>query len=470
MASAYSSYFYGGAAQPAPAGQGWTNPYYNPYATKVSLYDGSQVNVAPSYGSLQKAGIWQDNQNAAAVGNPGVANLGVGAGASNPSVAGNPFSTLRNPKNPALDAATGNLLSQITGLSANPKDNQNIVKTSIKSPEMQTRINAAGKNLDADVTNNNATLKDFVTAWMGGQGTAKANAQQEANAIGQIYDTGANGLQAMLDKIAAQRNIAATQVAQNAILQAVTRNNGARLGGPSSSYLDAMLGSQVGDIAAQVAKENADLNRTNLLAVTDARTGAAGKRNALLDAAIQRMLTPVQMTQANDAANMASLGTLLNLDAANKYTEIDSPEKMLARRLGLLRDINALDLGNTFYGMQKPYEPSTAGYTRVGMPNFNPGDNGMSDLLSEIISGGFTGGNFGNNPNPANVMVPTQADQQRALADYASSPQGIADYAWAYPSLRKSTAPNTVFPTSPFNLNNAVDIPADYLSQFAGAV
>lgn len=449
----------------------------NPYASTVSMFDGSTARVAPTIGGVVNALNWQDNQVARqnaferALGSSASSGGGSGGGAWSPSFGtpssqvganqspGNPYSLLKNVKNQGIADAAAGLLGKVNGL-GDWRQNTGVVKTNTKSTAQQDRINSAGNRFDADVNNAAQSFSDFTKNWMAGQGQADATAQTQADALNNAFDTSGNGLQARLNAIAAAQAVGTTQDANRAMQNAMVRNNASRVVAGDSSYLDAMLNNQVGAIAQQAAARKADQDRNNILTVLAAQQANAGRGQQLLDAATMRRLYPTQVQQQISANQLAQLGQLGNMDLANNFYTLDTPEQALARQLGLLGSLSQIDLANTFYGVQKPYEPNTAGYAVNGggrRPQHSPQQDDPYDPYQN--PGGYPEAPFGN-PNrgtppvttPLDMTPPTQNDLNNALRNYLQDPAIRRDWEDAYGPLPGATAQAGAQNTNPGRL------------------
>lgn len=404
----------------------------NPYApVRTDLIGSPPTQVASTWGDLMKALNWDNSQrvrndpaNFSLAGGPSLFSpSGVGTTTGN---VGNPFSTLRNVKNPDLQSAIDSILSQVKSLSTNPNENQNVVKANVKSPEIAGQIAGATGRFNADVNDTRQSFADFAKNYMAAQPQAEAAYNQESSAIGNVYDP--NGLAKTLADINNRRTIAATQAAQRAIANAMSRTNANRILTGDSSYLDAILADTVGNIGATTAKESADIARQNALGLTDLQGRFAGTRGNLLNQLLSRALFPIEARQRLAGNELAQLAGLSNLTAQNTFFQLDSPEQMLARRLALLGDVGRLDLGNNFYGLSKPYEGSTAGLFTPqyrGPVGGSPFDYGLADYLSSLTDVPGI--------QPLASSLPTQAslfspDITRTLTSRFGAPPAVRDY------------------------------------------
>lgn len=370
----------------------------NPFTQIRSGIGGPDTQLARDNASLFNAVNWQNQQIAGAANpqpvafNPSTFQHGTAwnsflppstqSGQTGATPGNNPFETVSNVKNPAIQAAINASLGQVNGLSTDPNQNSFITRTNVKSPEQQTRINAAGGQFDADVTNNRQSLADFSSAFLNNTPQTTAATNQEVGAIGEFYG-GANSVQSNLDRVATAKNAAVTAAAQRAGGAAQRGANVGRMLTGDSSYIDYQLADSLAGIGAQQAMQDADLRRTNYLAVKDAQTQLAGRRQGLLDANANRLLQPIQATTALGNTELGQAAQLGGLDNANNIYSLDSADQMLQRRLGLLGMVGEQDRANTFYGLRGGYGADTRGYLPMpdyggggGFPNYSGGGSG----------------------------------------------------------------------------------------------
>lgn len=343
----------------------------NPFARVTSLIGSPPTQVAPTFGDLGRGLSWQDLELQRILHpNPGSQGLAGFAGPT-PSnfLPSNPFSTLRNVKNPDVQSAIDSLLGQVKALPTDINVNPNVVRANVKDAPTAARIDSAGARFNADVNNSRQSFADFTKNYMAGLAEAQKQLGTESGSLDTVYDTGPNGLQAQLAAMANARRLAVTSAAQRAMRTAGAGANSARVLGGDSSYLDAQLLDQLGGIGSQAAKEKADLDRLNLLSVVDARSRLLGTRGNALTNLLHQGLVPLQAQQQLAGNELAQLSGLSNLQNQNTFYNLDSPEAMLARRLGLVGQTSQVDLANNFYGLQRPYQPDASGSFPIRRPN-----------------------------------------------------------------------------------------------------
>ena len=185
--------------------------------------------------------------------------LSAGGGIAGPTDTSNPFTTLRNVKNPDISAAAQGILGQITSLKGPQPDT---VISSTRSQPFADRLSDEFHNFDEDRTGNRATLADFTNRYLGAGPETQAFTNQETGSVGEFYN---GGVRNELDKLAEGRRIA-TAGALTPAIQAVLRNrNVGALTGGNDSYLDRQVLGQTGQLARQAALDNADQLKQNYL-------------------------------------------------------------------------------------------------------------------------------------------------------------------------------------------------------------
>lgn len=275
-----------------------------------------------------------------------------------------PFAPQRVTKNPGIQSAVDSILGRVSALPTDPNVNPNVTRANVKDPATAARITSAGSRFDADVSNTRQSFADFVKNYSAGLAESQKQLGTESASLDSVYDTGPGGLEAKLAAMANARRLAVTTAAQRAMRAAGGRANSARLLGGDSSYLDAQMLSEMGGIGADAAREKADLDRLNLLGVTDARSRLLGTRGNALMNLVQRGLLPVQAGQQLAGNELAQLSGLSNLTNANTFFNLDSPDAMLSRQLGLLSQTSSIDNANNFW--RKLYESDGAGALPIG--------------------------------------------------------------------------------------------------------
>lgn len=317
------------------------------------------------------------------------ASTAAGRRATGPNAEGNPFETVSNVKNPAIENILSSILGNIRGLSSDPNQNTLNVKTNVKSPDVESRVGSAFGNYDVDVNNHNQSIADFTKEFLDAHPAATATAQNEANAINQWFNGGVLG---NLNTIAGDRETAVRAAVNRALGQAQRNANMGRLIGGDSSYVDQQFMDTVGQIMADEARQKADLARQNYLTVAQTQPGLAGLQQRLIDQAIQRRLVPTQAGQQIAANDVARLGSLANIQNTNRFYTLDSPEQLLARKLDLLGAASTNDIRNTFYGLRGPREEDTSGLlpiyhsngrSPVVFPDFSPLGTGANTFMDQ---------------------------------------------------------------------------------------
>lgn len=289
----------------------------------------------------------------------------------NPNV--NPNVLHSNTKNPAIQAALGNLLNN-PNAGVNPTD-------FTKSGQYQSGINQAYSQADVDKQSNRDQFNSFLNLFNSSTPRVTNNVNQENASIGDWYDP--NGVQAKLDTIAAARN-RAVNLSGNRALDRIAKNNALlRMTQGDSSYATQQALDTSASVYADEARQQADLARENYLTTKQGQASLLGARNRGNDYLTNRQLQPVDVrnalansensrlgqigsmdlsnniytTPAEQANQRASLlSQLTQLDNANNVYSLDNPNDVLAKRAAILAQLQSLNSNNNFYGLQKPYE------------------------------------------------------------------------------------------------------------------
>lgn len=328
----------------------------------------------PTWADVMKGTDWQNQQ--IAQNNALGAAAAPGTSVSGPADTSNPFTTLRNVKNPGIDAAVNAVLQQTSSLSGPQPDT--VVRTTRSQP-LADRLSDEFHNFDTDRDGNRSTLADFTSSYLAADPQAKAITDQEIGSVGEFYD---GTVRSELDNLAGARRIA-TAGALTPAIQAVMkqRNMGALLGG-NDSYLDSQVADRAGRLARDAAIDNAEQLKGNYLYAREGQNKMLGARTNLLNNYLTRNLVPIEAGQRINQNDLSRLYGIGAADNANTNYRVTNPQTELAIKLGLLGDASRIDLGNTFYGLQKPYEPNAAGLIR--QPGFGTGSD-------PAYSGGYYG-------------------------------------------------------------------------------
>jgi hypothetical protein len=340
-------------------------------------------------------------------------NLNLGGGQDE----GNPFETLKNVKNTALQSAMDSVLNGSKDVATDFNKNPFTVRSNVKDQDQQNRISAAGGRFDNDVLANRQSLEEFTKNYLGGDGTAKNFMQQETGAIGNIYGAAndPNSMAYNLAKIRNDQSLAVNRDANNQMRNALAQTKLNSLMGVNDSSVDAALMNAAGNIASQAALTNAGQARTDYMSLLNAQSQMAGRRSGLQDDYLKRSLVPMDVRMRLGANELGQANQLGQMNLANNFYNLDSPEQMYSRKMGLLGQYQDMDLRNNFYGLKKPYENNGNGYY---FPN---------------QGGGYGGGGGGNYGMPNNGGwgdqgmapqggLPPWAVRQRALASAARYP------------------------------------------------
>lgn len=444
MASAFSFGAVGGGSggyAPSPSfDQQWWLRNKNPF-TRILTSPGAapDTQIAGSLGDLARGLDWR-NIELAKILRPSSGGLNTFAGAtpsnlmpSNPFAGGDPNAPQRVVKNPALQGVVDSVLSRVGSLPTDPNVNTNVVRTNVRDPATATRIGAAGQRFDVDVNDTRQSFTDFTRAFREAQPQAQQFFDEEAGAIGRVYDQGPAGVQGQLNRLSAQRQAAITTQAQRAMRNALASTNAGRMLTGDSGYLDAVLADATGNIGAQAARERFDLDRLNLLGVTDMQTRLGGRRGTLQDAMLSRGLLPIEAQQRLAGNELAQLAGLSNLTNSNTFFNLDSPEQMLARQLGLLGQTAQIDDRNNFW--RQPYSPETSGMLPIGSPPRSRGgfDFPMNDMFDDGSGYAPRGGGLSQVPTMPTMDLSRPSFLQSPAASRSAADQWLPEDFYEFP-------------------------------------
>lgn len=254
------------------------------------------------------------------------------------------FRTLRNVKNSTIDTANSGLLSDL----------------------------AASKGDTA------RSISDLSQRYSTTQPQVEANAAQEAASINDIY----NGQFAKnLAAIRANRAQAMASASDRAIGYATRQRQNASMlrPGGGSSYFDRLALQQTGDINAKTAIDQADQEKQDYMAATNAQLSLAGRRNAITDATLQRILYPASLKAQALAQQTQELGGLTNIDNAN---DIYGVQKIQSEtdKIGKLTDVSF----NTLVALAGAYGAGAGGMGAMGGGGAAGGDIGAAGLSGAV--------------------------------------------------------------------------------------
>lgn len=423
---------------------------------------------------------------------------GTSAGGSGSS-SGNNFTTLNNVKSGQFQTGINNLSSNINGLNFNPNVNPNVLYSNTKNPALQTATNnfisqASGGqytnprdftkssnlqgNLNAGYGNyanstaqNQQQFGNYLSNFNAQTPGVTSNVNQENDAISNIYN---GGLQGQLNQNAQQEASAVNQSAQRALLKNQQLNSATQIGGGNNSYAQKQSLDTGANIQAQEALRQADLGRSNIQYMQGQQLGANGLRNSNLAGLANRQLQPIQNLQSMDSGALNQLGNLGNIDNSNNiyttqaqqgqnalglingasvannnntnYTQ-SSPQSFYAQQASLLGSGVNSNNQNNFYGISTPYN----GYNQT--PSYSGGWNTQSAPQQSRGYGGGGMGSQGYNPNYG-FNYPQQGGYgQPQYGGYAPqmSSTGVPTGAAGGPtgSMGTPTGATPSYPTSP---------------------
>jgi len=293
-----------------------------------------------------------------------------------------PFTAETLVKNPELANILKKLYGDIGNISTDPNVNQTVLQKNVKDPGVEAAGQAALTQQQADAHNNAQSIADFAKSYMAAQPEAQARAEQEAANIGRVQSG------ALAADLAANQRSSDINSTQNLMRRlgalAGTQNLGdLSRGGVTNSNANANILQAAAQ--ASLARDAASLagHRQNLMDVQNLQIGTAGLPQRILDAVLQRQLTPIQAGQASSAADLNRLQAISGLLAGNS---VFTPQS----RSGMIQQIQQL------LGAQANIDPSAYyRFVRGDFPNQYPGAVRQQDLsLPPISGGGYSGMNF----------------------------------------------------------------------------
>ena len=346
----------------AAADMGGLASYGDTFTPLISKYPALYGGL--NYGSpIGAGGAW----GSAPLNPPGAGAIPRGAGGV-PGTAG--AQLVQTDKFPAATAGLNAALGRVG------TDGNSLV-SSIRDPAQAGRIAAAGSSLTASTGQQDATLHDYVNNFLSGENQRNAVTQGDVGAIGNVYGPAGdpNSMQGSLNKLAGQRWQAIQGSLGRALGAAQGNSNLARLGmGGNSSYANAQLADAAGNIMANAAGGQADLNRSNYLATLQAQLGSAGQRGNLLFQNLAQNINPVQaalQTQSGQLSNLATLGGIRNANTVDR-TQQQLTAEQLANYNAAIQGLNNSNIS----GLQAPYQLPNMGPIPRNLPGPGPGSTG----------------------------------------------------------------------------------------------
>lgn len=280
------------------------------------------------------------------------------------------------------------------GLAANSafgKKGKNQLVSLVKNPNIQERLNDNLGEYDTTKAASSQALDQYIKDFLAGGKTATARSQQEQGAFDRYYN---GDVERRLADLRA-RDAAAGQQAVDRSLAYMTRGQSAdRIGGAgggASSYDRRMALNTGADINLQSLLRNLGQERSDMTNLWNAQTNYAGRRTALADADLARILMPSQMQKNELAWSNSTIGDLLNLYNTNQM-----------------------------FGVE--YKPSTS--EKIG--EFG------NSLMSMYTGGAFSGGGGGQKQQGANFNFGASLPYSGSAGNYGVAPTqqygGFADY------------------------------------------
>lgn len=301
-------------------------------------------------------------------------------------------------------------MSAIGGLIRGTPDDPHVISQT-KDPALQSAIDAYLTQYKTNAPSNASDLDSFISVYQAQQGAAENNAGQESANIDRFYNGDVSSELAGLRQQASSARSAAGKQALDYALRG--RNSSLLSGGATgdSSY-NTRLGIKEGnDILIQNALADSADQRKDMSYLEQARLALTGKRQAINDAVMQRLLVPAQARNAAMAANASQLGSFQQLNNTNKFYGLKQDPNVIADFFdNFANDINSAeaaarggspntlnsDKSSQLQGLSSAASPGAYGSTYDpngggGADSFQgPGDTGGGG-----VDGGYSPGSFG---------------------------------------------------------------------------
>lgn len=194
----------------------------------------------------------------------------------------------------------------------------------VKNPRIQNLIQGDIGQLGTLQSQNQKSLSQFITEYLGNLPQARTYTGQEVSGINQFYN---GGMASQLAGLRSTYGTAVNNAADVAAQQAIRNVDASRLGegGGPSSYDTRLMISSLAPIRTGTAVDLANQQRSDLGYITQNQLGLTGQRTALDTALAGYGLVPNQARTANFMSNIGALQGLTSLDQANnqygvKYT------------------------------------------------------------------------------------------------------------------------------------------------------
>jgi hypothetical protein len=235
----------------------------------------------------------------------------------------------------------------------------------VKNPRIDQLISDLLDSEGKVSSQNDQSITDFVHQYLGQQGDRTRQAKQEVSTLDKFYD---GGVENMLSDIRAARRQAYRTATDRGIDEIRKNRSLGFLSGDSvgSSYLDRIAMRQGGDAEIAASLDDVNQRKSDLNYLLGNQVNLAGRRGALMDSVLARLLTPVNLRGGE-----------------------------MARRIGNLGSLNQIEKSNTFYGLQKDHD------TIDQVADFG---NAFGSTLMDVASvyGGGSGGKQVRSGNPTN--------------------------------------------------------------------
>lgn len=213
----------------------------------------------------------------------------------------------------AIGAVMGGLKSASKGTG------KNVVESLVKNPQLQTRLDASLGDYDQAKSASSLALDDYIRQFLSGSATATARAGQEQGVVDRYYN---GDVDRALAELRTKQASASDLALQRALGYSTRSMNLDRImggGGGDSSYNRQLALRTSGDMNLNSLLQNLAQERADQEYVRQSQLGLAGRRTAIADADLARLLVPSNAQKAELGWNLGTMGNLLSLDQANKF-------------------------------------------------------------------------------------------------------------------------------------------------------
>lgn len=213
--------------------------------------------------------------------------------------------------------------------------------SNVKNRDINKKLKGLLGEWDTTSKENKDTLTNFSSKFLADQPERETQARQESGVVDRYYN---GGIETALSNLRNKRTEALKTATQRALDYATRTRKAAALGGgggTGNSYLNRMALVTSGDILSQAALDEANQERQDLDFLERSRLGLIGQRGNIVDAALQRVLVPKSLQDAEMARRVALLGNLSNLDQQNNFYGLQQKTTGLDRWANVLGSTQA---------------------------------------------------------------------------------------------------------------------------------